>query len=480
MSAKPKEPREEKLPPQDLVAEQATLGSILIDPGVAALALGQLETADFYLEAHQVLFRAMRAVRERGDPVDLIMTSAELRRKGDMERAGGAEYLTALINSVPTAAHVTRYAEIVRKKSLLRRVIAFAAKTQEQAYSDPAPETLPAFLAEVVAGAQGLHDLARPPIAETTSLADLGEALRNTSWLWPGWLPQGHLTVLGGETGIGKSLTAQYLGAAATGQMSWPDQTAPPAEGGRVLWIDTEGRQGVLFGRLDEWGIDPAPFMLPGGDGLGEVDLGTPGTAAQIARQSVTCGARLVVVDSLSGGHKLDENSAVLRVFLKEMQQAARDNGLAILLVHHATKRGPLQGPEMTLDRLRGSSTISQFAVSVLALDRPDANSQQVRLHALKMNLRQAPEPLGFAIDGEGGFPCWGDPPEKPVVLGLGEQAARFLRDQLKAGPRLAAEVRKAADDAGFGRRAVDRAKRMLEVVVYQRGGPGQWWWQLP
>jgi replicative DNA helicase len=126
------------LPPQDLNAEQATLGSILIEPGAAMLALGMLETQDFYLEAHQVLFRAMHAVLDRNDPVDLITVSAELRRTGDMDRAGGAEYLTALINSVPTAAHVSRYAAIVGDKSVLRRLITAGADIQALGYDNPA------------------------------------------------------------------------------------------------------------------------------------------------------------------------------------------------------------------------------------------------------------------------------------------------------------------------------------------------------
>jgi replicative DNA helicase len=126
------------LPPQDLSAEQATLGSILIEPGAAMMAMGLLEEQDFYLEAHQVIFRAMRAVLDRNEPVDLVTVSAELRRTGTMERSGGVEYLTAVINAVATAAHVGRYAGIVAEKSVLRKLITAGSEIQALGYDNPA------------------------------------------------------------------------------------------------------------------------------------------------------------------------------------------------------------------------------------------------------------------------------------------------------------------------------------------------------
>ncbi|NLO74339.1 MAG: replicative DNA helicase [candidate division WS1 bacterium] len=126
------------LPPQDLSAEQATLGSVLVDPSAALIAMNQLDQGDFYSEAHQVVFRAMRAVLSRNEPVDLVTVGAELRRTNELERAGGPEYLMALINSVPTAAHVARYANLVWEKSLLRKLIAAGAEIQALAYDNPA------------------------------------------------------------------------------------------------------------------------------------------------------------------------------------------------------------------------------------------------------------------------------------------------------------------------------------------------------
>jgi replicative DNA helicase len=126
------------LPPQDLEAEQATLGAILVEPGAATIAMGVLQEGDFYPEAHRIIFRAMQAVHYRSDPVDLVTVSAELRRQDLLDRVGGAEYLTALISTVPTAAHIGRYATLVAEKSVLRKLIRAGADIQALAYDNPA------------------------------------------------------------------------------------------------------------------------------------------------------------------------------------------------------------------------------------------------------------------------------------------------------------------------------------------------------
>jgi replicative DNA helicase len=127
----------DRLPPQDLEAEQVTLGCILLDAGAAARAMAILAVEDFYREVHQFIYEAMLAVHVRGEPVDLITVSDELRRRGQYERVGGAEYLTALIHQVPTAAHVVRYATLVQEKSILRKLARAGSRIQALAYDNP-------------------------------------------------------------------------------------------------------------------------------------------------------------------------------------------------------------------------------------------------------------------------------------------------------------------------------------------------------
>ena len=126
-----------RLPPQDLEAEQVTLGSILLDSGAASRAMAILEPDDFYRRAHRDIYEAMLSIYTRGEPVDLITVSDELRRRGMYEGVGGGEYLTAIIHQVPSAAHVVRYATMVQEKAILRRLIRAADEIQSMAYDNP-------------------------------------------------------------------------------------------------------------------------------------------------------------------------------------------------------------------------------------------------------------------------------------------------------------------------------------------------------
>ncbi|NLO04258.1 MAG: replicative DNA helicase [candidate division WS1 bacterium] len=127
----------DRLPPQDLEAEQATLGSMLIEPGAVSRAMAIVSEEDFYREAHRRIFSAIRAVDEAGDPVDVVTVGAELRRREQLAAVGGGEYLTRLIGEVPTTAHIIRYSTIVHEKAVLRRLITAGGEIQALGYDNP-------------------------------------------------------------------------------------------------------------------------------------------------------------------------------------------------------------------------------------------------------------------------------------------------------------------------------------------------------
>src|SRR5947208_2250097 len=104
-------------------AEQAVLGAMLLDQDAALKAAEVLDDTMFYRESHRLLFRAMIALTERGDVIDPVTLRDELMRRGDLDRAGGMEYLGGLIDVVPTAANIEYHARIVRDKAVLRRLI---------------------------------------------------------------------------------------------------------------------------------------------------------------------------------------------------------------------------------------------------------------------------------------------------------------------------------------------------------------------
>lgn len=124
----------ERVPPQNLEAEQSVLGAMLIEREAIIRAIELLGPDDFYREAHRGVFAAMASLFERNEPVDLVTVSEELRSSDKLESCGGLTHLTALANSVPTAANIEHYAKIVRDKSILRRLISSATGIVSRCY----------------------------------------------------------------------------------------------------------------------------------------------------------------------------------------------------------------------------------------------------------------------------------------------------------------------------------------------------------
>ena len=124
----------EKLPPQNLEAEQAVLGSILLDNHALNRTVELLSEIDFYKEAHRRIFEAMIALSERNEPIDLVTLTNTMTQRNELAQVGGAAYLTELVNVVPTAANVTHYAKIVREKSLVRQLVQTATEIASRGY----------------------------------------------------------------------------------------------------------------------------------------------------------------------------------------------------------------------------------------------------------------------------------------------------------------------------------------------------------
>jgi replicative DNA helicase len=115
-------------------AEQAVLGAMLLDQDAALKAAEFLDDTMFYKEAHRILFRSMVSLTERGDVIDPVTLREELARRGDLDRAGGLEYLAALLDVVPTAAGIEYHSRIVRDKAVLRRLVEAATEIIQDVY----------------------------------------------------------------------------------------------------------------------------------------------------------------------------------------------------------------------------------------------------------------------------------------------------------------------------------------------------------
>lgn len=125
-----------KIPPQNIEAEQSVLGGILIENEAINRVMEILAPEDFYREAHRKIYHALIELSERDEPADLITTTNELRKKGELEMVGGASYLAYLIDSVPSAANIEYYARIVKEKAILRKLIETSTEIITQSYED--------------------------------------------------------------------------------------------------------------------------------------------------------------------------------------------------------------------------------------------------------------------------------------------------------------------------------------------------------
>ncbi|MEW8958600.1 Replicative DNA helicase [Moorella humiferrea] len=125
----------DKLPPQSLEAEQSVLGAIMLDREALLGVLEILKVEDFYREAHRLIYRAILNLNERGEAVDLLTVTEELRRQGQLEVVGGAAYLSSLTGDVPSVANAIYYARLVAEKATLRALVQAAGRISELALS---------------------------------------------------------------------------------------------------------------------------------------------------------------------------------------------------------------------------------------------------------------------------------------------------------------------------------------------------------
>src|SRR5215204_3573088 len=126
-----------RVPPHDLDAERAVIGAMLVSETAVAAVAERLAAEDFYSEVHRIIYGAMMRLYSRGEPIDQLTLTNELRSVNEFERIGGRPYVFQIVESVPTAANAGRYADIVRGKALLRAVIDVGSRITEDAFREP-------------------------------------------------------------------------------------------------------------------------------------------------------------------------------------------------------------------------------------------------------------------------------------------------------------------------------------------------------
>ncbi|WP_448389804.1 replicative DNA helicase [Microbacterium aurum] len=132
-------PREERgaerTPPHDLLAEQSALGGMLLSKDAVADVIETLRGTDFYVPKHELIFEAILSLYSHGEPTDVVAVTDELIKTGELQRAGGADYLHTLTSIVPTAANAGYYASIVNERALLRRLVEAGTRIVQMGYN---------------------------------------------------------------------------------------------------------------------------------------------------------------------------------------------------------------------------------------------------------------------------------------------------------------------------------------------------------
>ena len=126
----------EKLPPQNTEVEKSLLGSLMLDKNAIIKVADFLQPRDFYKRDHQQIYQVIVELFEKGEPVDLLAVSTRLKEKKLFEEIGRNSYLTELINTVPTAAHISNYAKIVQRKRILRDLIEASQEINSMGYDE--------------------------------------------------------------------------------------------------------------------------------------------------------------------------------------------------------------------------------------------------------------------------------------------------------------------------------------------------------
>ena len=127
-----------RIPPQNTESEMALLGSIMLRPEVLPEIMDMLVPEAFYTQKHRTIFSAMQDLYKRQEPIDLLTLSSRLKESGDIDRVGGASFLTEIVNSVPSSSNAEHYAEIIQKKYVMRRLIEAAEHIGNLGYDEEA------------------------------------------------------------------------------------------------------------------------------------------------------------------------------------------------------------------------------------------------------------------------------------------------------------------------------------------------------
>lgn len=300
---------------------------------------------------------------------------------------------------------------------------------------------------------------------------------------WDPCFPRGHITLIFGTPGVCKSGFVQDCAKRKAEGSTWPEGSKI-IKPGPTLWIDAEGAKTLVLSRMRVWGMDPDSLLFPEQEDVFADFTITDGTDRHI-REILGQYHPFVVVDSLSGAHRQNENqSHSMGPILKKLRSWAAKYNLPVVIVHHAGKKNPMdQSDRLTLDRIRGSTLIAAQFRSILAVDKAETTDGKEihRLYQIKNN-------LGPLMDGDLYFQVTDsglnfiDPPavnlkvSTPRMSQL-DKAKKLISELLANGPVAAKEIQDQLQQQGISEATTTRAKGKMRVESFRKGK--EWYWKI-
>ena len=351
---------EERALPHFDEAERAILGAVLLDNQAFNTATQILTPDDFFGDANRLIYEAMGAISRRSETINTVTLREELTRRDVLERAGGAAYISGLIDGIPAAANVEQYARSIKDKAILRDAIA-AAETIRNMAMDPGadPEVVLVGSQQAIAAiANGAGRAAeRFRVYELADYLELRLPPRQP--LLSPWFYEKDLALLYANRGTGKTWVALSIAlGVATGQtvMGW--KAAEPAP---VLYVDGEMPIETLQTRTSHLlaGLAPdvdtarIPFRILAADAQEIPVPALDSPEGERLIDAILGDAKLVVFDNISTLFGAGpENEAEAWGPAQDLLLGLRRRGVAVLLVHHAGKNGAQRGTSRREDVL--------------------------------------------------------------------------------------------------------------------------------
>ncbi len=397
-----------RTPPQDLAAEQSVLGAILLSKDAIADVLEAIKGTDFYRPSHELIYDAVIDLYGRGEPADAVTVAAELFRRGDLAKVGGAPYLHDLVSGVSIAANAGYYAEIVREKAILRRLVDAGTKIAQLGYAGAgqvddtvdraqaeifsvterraSEDYLP--LSEIMAGtldeieAISAHDGGLSGVP--TGFADLDELTNG--------LQGGQMVIVAARPALGKStLGLDFCRSASIrhGMTSAIFSLEMSRNEITMRLLSAEARIALNHMRNghmtnDDWSrlarkmgeVSSAPLFIDDSPNLTMMEI-----RAKARRLRQRHDLKLVVVDYLqllSSGKRVESRQLEVSEFSRQMKLLAKELDVPIVAISQLN-RGAEQRTDKRplLSDLRESGSLEQDADMVILLHREDAYEKE-------------------------------------------------------------------------------------------------------